>query len=157
MKKNIFLAPVCMMLIVCTNAQSTISKSTATLKKVDTTKNMSTLTNSNQTAATKNTTIKNLLPGKWVGTFTLTDTKHPENTKDFYYCLQINADGTWQELSNSGVEKGKGTYTVNSDKIAGFTKYNAETTRISGTININTLSMTGYWLDNPGLTWKLKK
>lgn len=151
MKKYLFTTSVLMILCTVLSAQI-VNQKTVVSKKTSNTTNTGTTIKNSSSPITKATAIKNMIVGKWTGTFT------GPSGNSMYYALQFNADGTLLNLANDGYEMANGVYTLTGEKVEG----NYKGDRLNIILNAVTVdpasgTMTGSWLYNPEITWTLRK
>jgi hypothetical protein len=83
------------------------------------------------------------IAGKWVGAYGFGN-----NNPAIYYSFNVKADGTIEELSQSGQSEGSGTWKLTGNSFTAKYQWNAPFNTVfsvEGTYNSSTKKLTGTW------------
>ena len=99
------------------------------------------------------------IEGKWVGKY-----GYDNDDPVYYYCFNVKADGTIQELNSSQKVLGSGTWELNGDVFTSTVTWNPpyhSTFITTATFDANNGKLTGIWgydpSDSDGGTWFMDK
>lgn len=94
--------------------------------------------------------VNRSMEGKWIGKY-----GYGNDTPSIYYCFQISEDGTVKELHSDGVQSGVGTWTLTTTTFSASTHFLPPLStefRVNGTLNENTMRITGTWGYSPSVS-----